>query len=185
MRSRQEKIVVDLLNIFLKYDANEIAEALQLLQSGEAFHQFVELGRETSKLSGNELPASLKRRVSLPSRKRNNRSKRALLDEFIATLFSSENRLHKEIAAVLKAASKRETLASTSVLQKLFLSIGLPVSEHSDRLSMIYTLGKHLVKLQPEEIESIIQLSRDASKQESSLQRWTDIIVQKGRSGRG
>jgi hypothetical protein len=83
------------------------------------------------------------------------------------------------------AASNRELLVSTSVLQKLFLTIGLPVTEHKDRLSMIYTLGKHLLKLRPEEIEPILHLSRDTGRQESSLQRWTDIIVQKDRSGRG
>ena len=136
MRSRREKILIDLLNIYLKYDADEIAAALQSLQSGEAFRVLVELGHEASKLRRRDPDNSPSRRT-LPPRKHASRNGRAPLDELISTLLASENNQHQEIGAVLKAAADREILSSTSLLQKLFLTIGLPVSEHRDRLSMI------------------------------------------------
>src|SRR5205807_5163937 len=137
MPSKREKILVDLLNIYLKYDSDEIAATLEALQSGEAFRQFVELGREASKLPRSDLESSLHRR-GLPTRKHAGRGRRVLLDKFISTLLASENRQHQEIAIILRSAANREILNSTSMLQKLFLTIGLPVSEHRDRLSMIH-----------------------------------------------
>jgi hypothetical protein len=178
MPSQREKILTDLLNIYLKYSADDIAAALGSLQSGEAFSQFVELGRKASGLPESHLEKSRNRRA-LPPRKHVVRSRRALLDEFIATLLSSENKQHQEIASVLRSAIDREILNSTSMLQKLFHTIGIPVDRHKDRLAMVHILGDHLLKLQPEEIASIIQLAKDTGKQESSLQRWTDIIVHK------
>jgi hypothetical protein len=181
MQSRQKKILSDLLNIYLKHDADEITAAFESLKSGDAFRRFVELGREASKLPGSDLGKSLNKRAS-SANKRVHPSKRASLDEFISTLLASNEKEHREIAATLKAARDRTILSSTSMLEKLFLTIGLPVPNRADRFSLIHTLGEHLLKLEPDKIEPILQLAKETGKKESSLQRWTNIIVQKGKA---
>jgi hypothetical protein len=177
MRSRQEKIIGDLLALFAKYDSAEIESAVQSLRTGEALRLVAELATEFAKLP-RDTPADTRSRT--PANRA--RTARDFLNHSIAEFLTSDNAVHRELGEVLEAARDGKILRSSAVMHNFIVSVGLHIPLKKDRASTLNALGKHISELSDEEIAKILPLAKDTGRQESSLQRWSDIIVHKKKS---
>jgi hypothetical protein len=181
MASRRDKVLADLLAIYTKYDASEIEDALNALRTGEAFRGIDQLGAEVTKAAPEDI-AHLRAHLLKHGKRKRSRTPRDRLRDLISELLSSENSNDREVGQMLQAAQNREVLFPSPLLQRFIAATGLPIPRGKDRTDALILLGQHLPKLPSEAIALALEMAKEARTEESSLQRWTDIIVQKNRT---
>jgi hypothetical protein len=179
MTSRQKKILLELLAIYRKYDASEIRSVLESLRTGEVFRDFESLSSEFGSIFRQNLERLRPPRSEL--KKQSRPSSRATLAKMISDLLSSENPAHRELGEVLRSAQEQKILYPSAVLRSFLSNIGLAAPKQKDRTQTLTWLGQYLSNMRSEDVQSILRAAKDSANQESSLQRWTDIIVQKNR----
>jgi hypothetical protein len=176
MTSAKEQIVRDIVRIYAKYEASEIADALQALRSGEALSGFVDAVEEVSrrKAAGKErsIRSGQQKKASVPSSKEP-------LDQLIQTLRQSKGIEYRRLADFLSAARQGRILPSSVDIKRLMSILKVPTPASRDRLSLLRILAEYLAQLSTSELNLILNDIENTPNENSSLQGWANIILRK------
>jgi hypothetical protein len=170
MASRARLLVRDLLKLYALYNDKEIADALRLIRSGEAFRDFEELGEQIGSARLADRPKAQ------PQRSRTTTGE--MLDRLVRDLNNSHSAARRSLAQLLTAARKRQILASSGKVRGFLSALDIPANSNEDRLAMLLRLGTFLSALNDEELIAKIRIANDFE-EGSALQRWADIIVRR------
>lgn len=171
--SNQKRIISELLSIYSKYSREEIEDAIDAIHTGKAFESIEQLALEFVRKAPKRDPLT-------SHRKRTRTSPTIALAKLISDLSASEIPHHRDVSTMLQAATHREILPTNAAIQKLASHIGYSTAKKTDRTTALLRLGQYLSQLDSESVSSILSLANDTRNRDSSLQRWTDIIVQRG-----
>lgn len=169
----QKKIISELLAIYSRYSREEIEDAIDAIHTGKAFEPIEQLALEFVRKAPN--------RDLLTTRREKARTSPAIaLAKLISDLSASQIPHHRDVSTMLQAATRREVLPSNAAIQKLASHVGFSTAKKTDRATALLRLGRYLSQLDSESVSSILSLANDTRNRDSSLQRWTDIIVRRG-----
>ena len=174
MKSKKnDRIVRDLLGVFVKYESSDISDALDAIKHAEVLNDFVALASTLNR----EFPRQVsKRRVSASPVSSGARSKERL-SRMISELNLSHQADH-EVADLLSEIIDGKLLASVRSLRSFSEAIGMPpLGAKAAKYDIVRKIGERLLELPPVARSEIRQLAREMSNGTSSLQQWSDIIV--------
>jgi hypothetical protein len=175
MRSRNSTLIKELLSLYVKYGADAFEAAARELREGNVTETIAETAehlREVARRAKVGKPESS--RTTYPPRK----SKQELLAEQIANVRNTGNKSDFEIPGLVQNIIDRQILKTPGSLREYMAFIGVPMAErHGDRYDSAKRILEFLKTLPEHELGGRIRAIEHVRGEESSLQKWTNIIV--------
>ena len=183
MQSSRERLIRELVSIYQRYTSAEIDEAFQALRSGEAFASFsnaaLSVPKDDQRRARSTVGVRPGRGIENRIRRGEKRGAGEQLDQTIVALRELGGASERMVSDLLEAAREGKILRTSASVFQFLTRLGVAISERQDRLSMLRMLGKHLLAVPVDQLESLVKVAEETENKSSSLQKWADIIVRK------
>jgi hypothetical protein len=175
-QSRSDQLLRDLLSLYSKYGAASFEEAIRSLESGAYTNTLLRTLRATraARISRNKKPPVV---VPITRKKR----PKEYLSEFMSNLSKTETTDSVMVASLVTGIVERTILPNASILREYARRLGLPVDGKMDRPTVARKIGEVILSQSPNTRMANIGLASKMGSQGSSLQAWSDIIVNRGK----
>jgi hypothetical protein len=173
------EVIRDVVKLYARYGASDIADALNAIRSGDAFSNLINVIEEVAPQRSKAVAKGGARSSGAQKPKRVSLSSKEPLDRLIDMISQSNEPEYRRLANVLGAARKGEILPSSVEVRRLMTTLGIPIRASKDRLSLLRDVGEHLAKLAPADLTPLLRKIEQAMRQDSSLQGWTNIILRR------
>jgi hypothetical protein len=176
MRAQSAALVKELLFLYAKYGPEAFQAAARELRGGRPADLIAEAVENLPEAAGRDgARRTYAGRSGTPKK-----SKHDLAEDYVYRLRNSALPIERKIANFLAKILDREMLKTSVSLRDYMSFIGMPVVDHiSDRYNAVRRIGDHLLSLPENQVEDQIDAAGDIKENDSSLQRWTNIIVKR------
>lgn len=188
MTTRAEKLARELIALSEQYTCKDFERASELLLSGELFRQTVTAAQIARNIVGvaAERKGTTQPRLPLRDAARSRPKRQAMTqlttDEAKKLLNVFEEHERATVSLFMDQFLKRNILASGSAIRTFAAQIGCHVpSKLPPRLNLLRTLLRQLADVPVESRAALFNEAVRIETGESSLQRWSDLIVKSAR----
>jgi hypothetical protein len=169
---RVQKIVRELLAIYLKYGASDFERAIQTLESGEVTSLIARVASDVGKVGNRAHLQRTKSSMSRPQMKPHTRG----FSSFVEQLQKREGQSAREIADFIEAIVLRKSLRTAVQLREFANFLGLSYKKQ-ERTVIAKQIAERLINLRPTELQSAMSVAHQLENKRSSLQEWSNVIV--------
>jgi len=175
MRTRESALIRELLSLYLKYGPDTFEETGRLLREENPAEIIAKTLESLTLVTPRSKAAGLKRRNNIAGAKK---SKYELFTEELDQLSKTSTESQKRAIEFVEEILDRRILKSPNALRQYMAYIGVSVTDRPiDRYDSIKQILEYLMSLPDRETRQKISAITQMRDEESSLQRWADIIV--------
>lgn len=178
MRSRNSTLIRELLSLYVKYGPGAFEAAARELREGNVTEAIAEAAERLEDATRRPKVGRTEKEHSQSVR----RSKHELLSEYISYVRRTGHSADIEITDLITKIVDRSILRTPTALREYMASIGVPIGgRNGDRYDEARRILEFLKTLPEHELRGRIEAAAQIGEEESSLQRWTNIIVKPNR----
>jgi hypothetical protein len=180
-RSRADQLLRDLFTLYSRYGAVEFDEAIRSLESGHYTNTLLRTLKATKAAKTTKAGLSNPRKSAIVSNVKPKKRPMEYLSEFVSNLSNTERDGAARVADLVIGIVERSILPNASILREYARRLDIPADSKVDRPTIARKIGEAILSQSPEARATNIELASKMSSQGSSLQAWSDIIVNRGK----